>query len=146
MLSGYKGRVEGTGMTTASTTDIIRELRLEGLDAVADRLGYLERAVEDDPSESAMQIDSLRHLARFLIAERGMKSPRIGVSPDGRLQIEWRAADGILAMWFLHDGHIQFAAAAVPRPGSERERVSGVLPKDETMQALRPFVLRMGLA
>ena len=128
--------------------DFVGILRLRGLDAAADRLSYLQRATESEPGEPSIQIGSMRCLAQFLITERLLHPPRIGVNPSGLLQVEWRPeAGGILAMWFLQDGNIQFAAAAEEvRPGSERERVSGVLPKDEMMEAVRPLIKRMALS
>ena len=128
--------------------DFVGILRLKGLDAAADRLSYLQRVTESEPGEPSIQIGSMRCLAQFLITERRLHPPRIGVNPGGLLQVEWRPeAGGILAMWFLQDGNIQFAAAAEEvRPGSERERVSGVLPKDEMMEAVRPFIKRMALS
>ncbi len=122
-------------------------LRRLGLGAAADRLSYLLRVVEDEPDEAPVQIDSLRHLALFLITERRLRLPRIGVSPDGVLQVEWRVEDsGILAMWFLVDGRVQFAAAVGEgRSDAADKRVSGILPKDEAMQAVRPFTSGLAL-
>ena len=121
--------------------EIIGVLRLQGLDSVADRISYLLRVSAGDTDEPPLHIDSLRYLAQFLFTERHLKSPRIGVSPDGMLQIEWLSDSiGILAMWFLVDGNIQFAAIeGKSQAGIERRRVSGVLSKEDTMRAVRPF-------
>ena len=121
--------------------EIIGVLRMQGFDSAADRISYLLRAGAGDTDEPSLHIDSLRYLAQFLVTERHLKSPRIGVSPDGMLQIEWLPENGgILAMWFLVDRKIQFAAVdGKAITGVERRRVSGVLSKEDTMQAVRSF-------
>ena len=70
--------------------EIIAVLRSFGLDAIADRLNYLRQLVEDDPDESSIAIESLRAMALFLMSERQLAAPQIGVTPDGLAQIEWR--------------------------------------------------------
>ena len=93
--------------------EIIDALRLQGLNAAADRVSYLRRVVAEDPDEPPIQIESLRRLAQFLVGERSLGTPRIGVSPDGLMQIEWLPENGgIIAMWFLANGNIQFSAIA----------------------------------
>ena len=125
--------------------EIIAVLRLFDLNAIADRLGYLRQLVEDDPDEPSMAIESLRALAIFLMGERQLPDPRIGVTPDGLAQIEWRfPTNGILAMEFLSSGLIRFAAISAPaQRGVERLSVNGTLPKDAALEAVRPFTSRL---
>lgn len=125
----------------AQHEQIIAVLRLFGLDAVADRLGYLHSLADDDPEEPRIDIESLRAMALFIMGERQLPDPQIGVNPDGLIQIEWRVSiDGLLAMEFLPSGLIRFAAiSARAQPGLERLRVNGTLPKEDTLKALRPF-------
>ena len=125
-----------------SYEELVEKLRQQGFDAPADRLDYLKTVLEGDPDRVLIQIDSLRNLVRFLVTEPQLSTRRIGVSPDGTLEMEWFMRDGgLLAMWFLNDGKIQFAAiAGEPATGRERRRVSGVLEKREAMQAVRPFI------
>lgn len=127
--------------------ETLGELRVMGLDGAADRLQYLQEITEEDEDEPDLQIDSLQHLAQFLISERKLKQPRIGVSPIGLLQIEWLLKDGgILALWFLADGKIKFVAiSGRPRTGVERERVSGIYRKDEMMLAVKPFLSELAV-
>ena len=124
-------------------------LRDHDLVQAADRLRYLRQLATDDPEEPALQVDSLRELARFLLSERWMPSAQIGVSPDGLAHAEWRIpgdagdkeSNGILAMEFLGSGFVRFAAVS-PRStqeGSQRKRVSGTLPKAEAVRAVQPF-------
>ena len=123
--------------------EIIEVLRLTNLGAAASRIDYLNSLDDDDPDEAPIQVDSLRHLALFLIEERSLQEPRIGVSPDGLMQIEWRLEhDGILAMQFLGAGQIQFAAiAGNVSKDMTRERLNGTLQKADMMEAIHPFLL-----
>ena len=111
-------------ITNASThEEIIAVLSMFGLETVSDRLGYLRSLVDDDPDEPQMELESLRAMALFIMSERQLPLPRIAVSPDGLIQIEWRPEDrGILAMKFLLDGKIRFAGIGERAPeGVERE-------------------------
>ena len=127
-------------MTDAELT--IEELRKSGLSAVADRLCYMQQLAVDDPDERPMEVDSLRELAAFLLSERRLPHPQIGVSPDGLAQAEWRlpgtAGDpkggGILALEFLRSGLIRFAGL------SAGLTVSDTLSKADTLQAAQPFI------
>ena len=136
---GYRERL--SSMNKAQ--EIIEVLRLTNLGAAASRIDYLNSLDDDDPDEAPIQVDSLRHLALFLIEERSLQEPRIGVSPDGLMQIEWRLEyDGILAMQFLGAGQIQFAAiAGNVSKDMTRERLNGTLQKADMMEAIHPFLL-----
>ena len=124
---------------------IITALRRCGLDAVSERLSYLYELVEDDPDEPSINLDSLRKLALFLLNERQLGNPQIGVNPDGLALAEWPVGEkGVLAMEFLPSGFIRFAAISAPaKRGVECKRVSGTLSKSETMNAIRPFTDRL---
>ena len=120
---------------------IIGALKVCGLDAIADRLSYLHALVEDDENEPSINLDSLRKLALFLLSERRLKKPQIATNPDGLVQVEWSVGErGILAMVFLPSGLIRFAAISAPaQRDAECERVSGILSKSDTMNAIRAF-------
>ncbi len=133
---------------SASTpNEIIAVLRLNRLDTIADRLKYLRQLVEDDPDEPPIAIESLRTLVNFLLSERQLPNPQIGVSPDGLAQVEWRIpTNGILAMEFLPSGLIRFAAiSSTAQRSAERLRVNGTLPKKDALIAVRPFTSHMQL-
>lgn len=131
--------------TAGTPEEIIGVIKTLGRDAVADRLAYLRELVEEDPVEPPMDLESLRAMALFLMSERKLPDPQIGVDPDGIMQIQWRVpSDGLLAMEFLPKGLIRFAAVSEPAtPGVERLRVSGALPKAETLDAVQPFTAGM---
>ena len=125
--------------------EIIAVLRMFGLDKVADRLGYLYSLTNDDPHEPSIEIESLRAMALFLMGERQLPDPQIGVNPDGLIQIEWGLpANGILAMEFLPCRLIRFAAiTTATQPGVEPISVNGTLPKEATLQAIQSFTLSL---
>ena len=81
-------------------------------------------------------------MALFLMGEHQLPDPQIGVNPDGLMQIEWSIpTNGMLAMEFLTSGLIRFAAISGPaQADAERLKVNGALPKDATMQVVRPFI------
>ena len=135
--------------TTTAPEHVDEILRAHDLVPVADRLRYLRQVAADDPEEPRLKIDSMRELARFLLSERWLPCPQIGVSPDGLAHAEWNLAgddvdtsgSGILAMEFLDSGLIRFAAVSPPstQEDAQRMRVNGTLPKTEAVQAVQPF-------
>ena len=125
--------------------EIVAVLRLCGLRAVADRLSRLRKLLNDDPEEPSLEFESLRALAIFLLTERHLPDPQIGVSPDGLAHVEWRTrANGVLAMEFLSSELIRFAAVSAPaRLGIERLTVNGALPQDAALDAVQSFTSRL---
>ena len=114
-------------------------LRRYGLGAIADRLSYLHGLAVDDPDEQTIAVDSMRELALFLMSERKLPDPQIGISPAGFAQAEWQVGErGILAMEFLPcDGLIRFAAISAPaQRGVQRIGVHGTLPKDQALNTV----------
>ena len=136
---------EGLGgwstVQSPSHGEIFANLSGMGLEQVASRLTSLKKMADEDTNEPSMQLKSLQNLAQFLISERWLKQPRIGLSPDGLLQIEWLLNEGgLLAIWFLVDGRVQFAAVeGKTQMGTEANRVSGVFRKDDMLRAVLPF-------
>ena len=120
---------------------IIGVLRWWGRGAVADRLVYLRGLAREDPEESPIDLVSLRAMAHLLMSERQLPDPRISVTSDGFVHIEWRfPSNGILAMVFLPSGLIRFAAVSVPASkGIEQLTVNGTLPRDKALAAVRQF-------
>ena len=126
-------------MTTAaehsSTFDprvnaIIRELETRR-SAVAERVSYLLSLNGDGPDEAPIDIESLHSLAELLRRNQKLPDPRIGVKPDGLMQIEWFLnPDGILALTFLHDGLIRVYAAF-----DEPDSAAGCAPINDTLSA-----------
>ena len=127
-------------ISAGTSEEIVAVFRLFGVEAVADRLSYL-RSLSDDPDETPMDVESLRAMALFLMSERQLPDPQIGITPDGLMQIEWRMPpSGILAMEFRHSGLIRFAAISSSiEPGVDRHRVTGTLAAHDALAAVRPF-------
>ena len=123
-------------------TEITSALRESGLEESADRLGYLQRLADEDPDEEPVVIPSLRHLTSFLMDQRHLGQPDIGVSPDGVALAQWCVAgNGILAMDFLGSGLIRFAGTSGPgSQDGESLRVSGTLPKAKALQAIQSLL------
>ena len=131
---------------------IVAVLRLHGRERVADRIHYLQELAREDPEEQPMALDSLWHMASFLLEQRQLPDPEVGVSPSALAQLEWtipetsddRARDGLLVMEFLPRGIIGFAALSEPyRQGVDRLTVHGELPAAEALEAVRPFTNRI---
>ena len=123
-------------------TEMTAALRESGLERSADRLDYLQRLADEDPDEDTIGIASLRHLTSFLMDQRHLGHPDIGVSPDGVALAQWRVTgNGILAMEFLDSGLIRFAGASVSdSQDGESLRVSGTLPKAKALQAIQSLL------
>ena len=126
----------------SSRAEMSDALRRAGLDQSADRLDYLRRLAEEDPDEEPIALESLRQLTAFLIDERELGEPQIGVSPDGVALAQWRVLEaGILAMEFLGSALIRFAGTTGPgSQNGESLRVSGALPKTRALQVVNPFL------
>ena len=128
-----------------SYKEIVAELYHSGLDSSAERIAYLRGLKEEDPEEPEMSLESLRQMALFLVEERHLPAPDIGVGPDGLLGIEWRVPErGLIAMNFLTSGLIRFAATCGPVYFDVGPvNVSGTLPRKETLQAVKLFTDRI---
>ena len=152
--SGRTGRAPWRSeLDKASTAHaIVAVLRSHGRERVADRIHYLQELAREDPEEEPMALDSLWHMASFLLEQGQLPDPEVGVSPNATAQVEWtipgtsddRAGDGLLAMEFLPRAIIGFAALSEPyRQGVDRLTVHGKLPAAEAMEAVRAFTHRI---
>ncbi len=123
-------------------TKMAAALRESGLEQSADRLGYLQRLADEDPDEEPISVASLRHLTAFLMDERHLGQPEIGVSPDGVALAQWRVmGNGVLAMEFLNSGFIRFAGTSGHgSQDGEALRVSGTLPRTKALQAIQSLL------
>ncbi len=140
-----RGRAASDVATAADGEEVIATLRSSGCSSVADRLDYLRTLVAEDPEETPIAVESLRRLALFIMDQRRLPDPEIGVSPEGFAQAEWRVGDdGLLAMEFLPADVIRFAAISHPAGiGTQRVSVNGVLPTADTLDAVRVFTDRL---
>ena len=153
----------------SSEFDISELLRSNGFMAVAKRIEDLIEDISDDPDETPMDIDSLRALAAFIANQSWLPTPEVGVGYGGRLEVAWRIresnmnepeagrmpnieaheqywgrGDGMIALVFLTDGRVQFAAASGPLGlGVERLTANGTLTAEEMLEAIRTFTARL---
>ena len=135
----------GSLVTNADMSmEIIAILRLSGMVAIANRLSSLRQITDNDPDEAPMNVESLRYLALFLLSEREMRAPQIGLNPDGILGATWRMVDHtVVDIEFLPNSLIRLAALG-PRAGSGsiRQRVSGLMEKKKAVRTIRSFTAR----
>ena len=131
---------------------IVAVLRSHGRERVADRIHYLQELAREDPEEQPMALDSLWHMASFLLEQGQLPDPEVGVSPNALVQVEWtipvtsddRAGNGLLVMEFLPRAIIGFAALSEPyRQGVDRLTVHGKLPAADALDAVRAFTARI---
>ena len=124
--------------------EIAVALVLGGRRAAADRIRDLDEMTRDGaPEEAAIVFASLRELALFLLGQRWLVEPEIGLDPNGLLLAEWVSAErGVLAMKFLPGGMIRFAGVSAAGGVCPRLRVHGELPKDLALDAVRAFIPR----
>lgn len=122
--------------------EIVAALSLGGCRAAADRIRDLDEMTRDGaPDEASIMFPSLRELALFLLSQRRLVEPEIGLGPSGLLLAEWASAErGVLAMKFLPDGMIQFAGISPAGGAGPRLRVHGGLPKNFALDAVRAFL------
>ena len=92
---------------------VIDDLRSKGREISAEDLIEILRNAKEDPDAPAINIYSLRAMARFLIEYKEFDDPIIGPDPRGTMQVEWHILeDGLLVMAFLGDDCIHCVAQA----------------------------------
>ena len=125
--------------------EIIGILRLFGHEKIPDRLNYLRGLSDEDPDEPRLELESLRTFAKFVMSERQLPRPAIGLSPSGLVVGQWIIPpDGILALEFRTSDWMRFAAiGSLPHHSRPRERVSGTLQKRGALDAIREFTSKL---
>ena len=125
--------------------EIVRELEARRRFTAAERVAHLLSLDGDDPDEEPINVESLRWFAKLLQRCSTLPDPRIGVKPNGLVQIEWLLdPPGIVALTFLADGLIRIYAA-FDEPGSMPHcaPVNSTLAPTEAEAAMQPFVDRL---
>ncbi len=130
------------GDVPTRSEEILEILSSVGRTAIADRIRQLDEMIGDGAGdERPIRPDSLRALALFLLSEPHLVDPEITVGPNGMLLAEWASAQrGVLAVEFLPDEIIRFAAVSGIENAGSRSRLHGEAPKDRTMKAVRDFI------
>jgi len=95
--------------------------------SVSGRLSQLFEFEEDEPDNPAMEIESLRNMALFLLNQPSPTIPEISTSPDGLASCEWQLDQGgILAIEFLSHDMVRYAGVSGKTDDhGQRERISG---------------------
>ncbi|MDE0223058.1 MAG: hypothetical protein OXJ90_27580 [Spirochaetaceae bacterium] len=120
--------------------EMIKTVERRGLDKIADRLLDLREICNHDPDEPDIEVESLSTLANFFV-DHGvtLPTPRISVSPDGRLVAEWKTKlpndpeSGAVAIEFLRHGWVRFVAFGAT------SRKKGTKRTDAALFDLQPF-------
>lgn len=124
---------------------IVRDLEARRRFTAAERVAYLLSLDGGDPDEEPINIESLHWFAELLRRQFTLPDLRIGVKPNGLVQIEWLLdPPGIVALTFLADGLIRIYAA-FDEPGSMQHcaPVNSTLTLAEAEVAMRPFIDRL---
>ncbi len=109
---------------------------------IAKSITHLDGLAADDPDEPTVDLESLQRFAAFIITRRHLPCPRIGLTHEGFMEIAWDTSGGdMLSMYFLPVGDVGFAVILATYESAPRQRsLGGLLPPDDMMNAIRPFV------
>lgn len=133
-----------TALAAALTrTAIIEVVRRFEHEAIADRLDCLIELESEVPDEEPMQIDSLRSVAAFVLSERELYEPDIGVGPDGVVGLSWRLPpNGMIYLRFKDHGPVRYGVVTpTVNDGETRTHASGAVPVAEVMGLVRPHLI-----
>ena len=121
---------------------IFNILDLAGCKKIAMRLSYLHEIIQEDaPDDPAMQLTSLRELAKFFMGDgSSLPNPAIGISPNGLLQAEWHFIKASVLMKFLPDGNVRYAATLGRRNGELP--IQGEDTKEGALATIQPYIDR----
>ena len=128
-------------VTRAAIVEVVRRCEHE---AIADRLAYLIELDAEVPDEVPMDIDSLRSVAAFVLSERELYDPGIGVGPDGMVGLSWRLPpNGMIYLRFKGRGPVRYGVVTpTANDGDRRPHASGAAPVAEVMELVRPYLNR----
>lgn len=113
-----------------------------GQDAIAERIGQLDRMMADEGEE--LDTTSLWLAADFLGSDHGLGVPQIGATPAGEMQAVWKVpGDALVVMDFLPGKLVRFAALSTgrqTRPHPAPSPISGVAEYPRAMGEIREFL------
>ena len=134
---------DGQIALTKSCKDVVDMMERDDMDPrITKRITYLDGLAGDDPDEPTVNLESLQRFAAFIITRRHLPCPRIGLTHEGFMEIAWDTSDGdTLSMYFLPVGDVRFAVILATSESAPQQRsLGGLLPPDDMMNAIRPFV------
>ena len=138
MLLPWNGQIT----LAKSCKEVVAVMEQANMDPqITERIAYLD-GLSDDPDEPSINMESLQKFTAFIIMRRHLPCPRIGLTPEGLIEIAWDTSDGdMLSMYFLPVGDIRFAVILATSEDMPRQRsLGGLLPPDDMMNMIWPFV------
>ena len=108
---------------------------------LADRLNFLNEAVNEDPDEVPISIESWRNFISFLQNTTNLKYPNIVLTPSNEISAQWRTAPNRhFAVVFLPTGEARFVIFTPnPKDPDKIDRFSGITSVDSLMERIRPY-------
>ena len=139
MLLPWDGQIE----LAKSCKEVVAIMEQGNVDPqITERITYLDGLARDDPDDPSINLESLQKFAAFITTRRHLPCPRMGLTPEGFVEIVWDTSDGdMLSMYFLPMGDVRFAVILATSEDMPRQRsLGGLLPPDDMMNAVRKFV------
>lgn len=129
-------------MAAKTHNAIIKEIRSEDLNEIADGVERLYKMTTDDSTKPAINLESLRLMSRFL-SENRPPTPHISTYSNGIMQAKWRLENnGYVILSFLSTGLVQFGGNYYPAQDSLdlNWEVRGCIPVEYAGSMLSPFL------
>ncbi|HUU53064.1 MAG TPA: hypothetical protein VMW44_00320 [Candidatus Bathyarchaeia archaeon] len=121
--------------------DYVREgSKIKFAHELAVRLNFLHEAVNEDPDEVPISIESLRNFISFLRNTTNLKYPNVVLTPSNEIRAQWRTAPNRhFAVVFLPTGEARFVIFSPnPKDPDKIDRLSGITSVDSLMETIRP--------
>ena len=131
---------DGQIALTKSCRDVVAVMEQDDVDPrITERITYLDGLADDEPTVSP---ESLQKFAVFVVTRRHLPYQLIGLAPDGFIEAVWDTSDGdMLTVDFPPVGDVRFVVLLATSESEPRQRsLGGLLPPDDMMGAIRPFV------
>ena len=122
--------------------DYVREgSKIKFAHELAVRLNFLHEAVNEDPDEVPISIESLRNFISFLRNATNLKYPNVVLTPSNEIRAQWRTAPNRhFAVVFLPAGDARFVIFAPnPKDPGKIDRLSGITSVDSLMERIQPY-------
>ena len=130
-----------TGEKINRLIDFVRQgSRLKFANELAAQLDFLNEAVNEDPEEDSISIDSMRNFINFLQNTANLKCPSIALTPSNEIHAQWRTAPNRhFAAVFLPTGEARFVIFTPNAKEPEMiDRISGLTSVDSLLETIRP--------
>jgi hypothetical protein len=122
--------------------DYVREgSKIKFAHELAVRLNFLHEAVNEDPDEDPISIESWRNFISFLQDTTNLKYPNVVLTPSNEISAQWRTAPNRhFAVVFLPTGEARFVIFTPnPKDPDKIDRFSGITSVDSLMERIQPY-------